>query len=244
MNQMMNQIRILIVDDESHMRRFLTMTLEVNGYLVAAAEDGQTALAMVTTWRPDLMLLDLSMPGVEGVEGMDVLRQLRGWSALPVIVLSVLDREADKIAALQAGADDYLTKPFGTGELLARIQVALRHAARALAATNAAPITVGDLVLDFEAHRVTLRGEDVRLTPTEYAILRTLVLQHGRVVTQAVLRRAVWGEEGHAESGKLRWFINQLRRKIEDRPAQPRYLITEPGIGYRFADTGVAAKDS
>jgi two-component system KDP operon response regulator KdpE len=231
----MSQVRILIVDDEPQIRRFLTMTLEVNGFLVAAAEDGQTALELVTAWRPDLMLLDLGLPRLDGLE---VLRQLRVWSTLPVIVLSVRDREADKVAALNGGADDYLTKPFGTAELLARIQVALRHAARLPAASDDEPLVVGELTLDLVAHRVLRRGEELHLTPTEYAILRALVLQRGRVVTQAALRRAVWGERAPDESSKLRVFINQLRRKIEDDSAQPRYLLTEPGVGYRFEDTG------
>lgn len=192
----MSQIRVLIIDDEPQIRRFLATTLEVNGYLVAAAEDGRSALEMVTTWRPDLLLLDLGLPELDGLE---VIRRLRAWSALPVIVLSARAREADKVAALNMGADDYLTKPFGIAELLARIQVALRHAARAPIAASDAPIVIGDLVLDLGVHRITRRGEEVRLTPTEYAILRTLVLQRGRVVTQAALRRAS-GPNGRSTS--------------------------------------------
>ncbi|NJO81727.1 MAG: response regulator [Blastochloris sp.] len=233
----MSQIRVLIIDDEPQIRRFLATTLEVNGYLVAAAEDGRSALEMVTTWRPDLLLLDLGLPELDGLE---VIRRLRAWSALPVIVLSARAREADKVAALNMGADDYLTKPFGIAELLARIQVALRHAARAPIAASDAPIVIGDLVLDLGVHRITRRGEEVRLTPTEYAILRTLVLQRGRVVQPRQRTARVWAERALDESSKLRVFINQLRRKIEDEPTRPRYLITEPGVGYRFADTGAA----
>jgi two-component system KDP operon response regulator KdpE len=226
----MSAVRVLIVDDEPQIRRFLTLTLEANGYVVTTTEDGSTALALLPDWRPDLILLDLGLPGLDGLE---VLRRVRTWSPLPIIVLSVRDREADKVAALNLGADDYLTKPFGTGELLARIQVALRHAARTVEGQGGA-LRAGDLLLDLAGHRVTRRGEELHLTPTEFAILRVLARQSGRVVTPSALLREVWGEHGAPETAKLRVFINQLRRKIEDDPAQPRYVLTEPGVGYRF----------
>ena len=226
----MAAVRVLIVDDEIQIRRFLTLTLEASGYLVYAAEDGAQALALIPDWRPDLILLDLGLPGLDGLE---VLRRVRAWSPLPIIVLSVRDREADKVAALNQGADDYLTKPFGTGELLARIRVALRHAARPADGQGEA-LRAGDLLLDLAAHRVTRRGQEVHLTPTEFAILRVLARNSGRVVTPHALLREVWGEHGVPDTGKLRVFINQLRRKLEDDPAQPRYVLTEPGVGYRF----------
>jgi two-component system KDP operon response regulator KdpE len=185
---------------------------------------------LLPDWRPDLILLDLGLPGIDGLE---VIRRVRAWSPLPIIVLSVRDREADKVAALNLGADDYLTKPFGSGELLARIQVALRHSAHP-ADSQGEVLRVGDLLLDLAAHRVTRCGDEVHLTPTEFAILRVLARQRGRVVTPNALLREVWGEHGAPETAKLRVFINQLRRKIEDDPAQPRYVLTEPGVGYRF----------
>jgi two-component system KDP operon response regulator KdpE len=230
----MSAVRILIVDDEPQMRRFLTMTLEAHGYATAAAEDGQTALALLPAWQPDLILLDLELPGIDGLE---FIRRVRAWSPLPIIVLSVRDREDDKVTVLTLGADDYLTKPFGTGELLARIQVALRHAARAAGGEEPA-LRLGELVIDLAGHRITRRGEELHLTPTEFAILRVLVRQSGRVVTPRALLREVWGERGAPETAKLRVFINQLRHKLEDDPARPRYLLTEPGVGYRFDPGG------
>ncbi len=216
------------------MRRFLTMTLEAHGYATAAAEDGQAALALLPAWQPDLILLDLELPGIDGLE---FIRRVRAWSPLPIIVLSVRDREDDKVTVLTLGADDYLTKPFGTGELLARIQVALRHAARAAGREEPA-LRLGELVIDLAGHRITRQGEELHLTPTEFAILRVLVRQSGRVVAPRALLREVWGERGAPETAKLRVFINQLRHKLEDDPARPRYLLTEPGLGYRFDPGG------
>jgi two-component system KDP operon response regulator KdpE len=222
--------RLLVVDDEPQIRRFLKATLEVHGNEVALAENGRSALEQVTTWRPDVMLLDLGMPEIDG---LDVLRRVREWSDMPIIVLSVRDREDEKVMALNLGADDYLTKPFGTNELLARIQVALRHAARRH--TSPEPvIVVGDLRIELAAHRVSLHNQDVHLTPTEYDILKTLAMYSGKVMTHGVLLQKVWGLDQQQDPAKLRVFINQLRRKIEDDPAQPQYIITEPGIGYRF----------
>jgi two-component system KDP operon response regulator KdpE len=188
----MSAVRILIVDDEPQIRRYLTLALEANGYVVTTAEDGPSALALLPDWRPDLILLDLGLPGIDGLE---VIRRIRTWSPLPIIVLSVRDREADKVTALNLGADDYLTKPFGTGELLARIQVALRHAARP-AEGHGEAIGAGELILDLAGHRVTRRGQELHLTPTEFAILRVLVRHGGRVVTPSALLREVWGEYG------------------------------------------------
>jgi two-component system, OmpR family, KDP operon response regulator KdpE len=226
--------RILVVDDEPQIRRFLRATLEVHGYEVSLAETGRAALEQVITWHPDLLLLDLGLPEIDGLE---VCRRVREWSDVPIIVLSVRDREDDKVAALNLGADDYLAKPFGTNELLARIQVALRHAARVLTPQEPV-ITVGELRLELAAHRVIFRDQEVHLTPTEYEILKTLAIHGGKVLTHAVLMHKVWGHDQQQDPGKLRVFINQLRRKIEDDPAQPRYIVTEPGVGYRFRGDG------
>jgi len=226
--------RILVVDDEPQIRRFLRATLEVHGYEVSLAETGRAALEQLTTWHPDVLLLDLGLPEIDGLE---VCRRVREWSDVPIIVLSVRDREDDKVAALNLGADDYLTKPFGTNELLARIQVALRHAAR-VRTPQEPVIIVGELRLELAAHRVILRDQEVHLTPTEYEILKTLAIHSGKVLTHAVLMHKVWGHDQQQDFGKLRVFINQLRRKIEDDPTQPRYIVTEPGVGYRFRGDG------
>jgi two-component system KDP operon response regulator KdpE len=230
----MSHTRILVVDDEPQIRRFLKTTLEVNGYDVALAENGRRALERVTVWRPDVILLDLGLPEIDGLE---VTRRVREWSDVPILVLSVRDREADKVAALNLGADDYLTKPFGTGELLARIQVALRHATR-LHAPQAPLITAGDLQLNLALRLVTRGKEEIHLTPTEYEIFKTLAIHAGKVLTHTLLLQKVWGLDQHQDLAKLRVFVNQLRRKIEDDPSQPRYIVTEPGVGYRFRGDG------
>lgn len=222
--------RMLIVDDEPQIRRFLKATLEVHGNEVALAENGRSALEQVITWHPDIVLLDLGMAEIDGLE---VLRRVREWSDMPIIVLSVRDREDEKVTALNLGADDYLTKPFGTNELLARIRVALRHAARRNTLLEAL-IVAGDLRIDLAAHRVTLRDQEVHLTPTEYEILKILAMYGGKVITHGVLLQKVWGLDQQQDPAKLRVFINQLRRKLEQDPAQPQYIITEPGVGYRF----------
>jgi two-component system KDP operon response regulator KdpE len=222
--------RILVVDDEPQIRRFLRATLEVHGYEVGIAETGRAALEQATTWRPDVILLDLGLPEIDGLE---VCRRVREWSDVPIIVLSVRDREDDKVAALNLGADDYLTKPFGTNELLARIQVALRHAAR-VHTPQEPVISAGELRLELAAHRVFLRDQEVHLTPTEYQLLKTLATHSSKVLTHAVLMQKIWGRDQQQDPAKLRVFINQLRRKIEDDPAQPRYIVTETGVGYRF----------
>ena len=222
--------RILVVDDEPQIRRFLKATLEVHGNEVALAENGRSALEQVITWHPDIVLLDLGMPEIDGLE---VLRRVREWSDMPIIVLSVRDREDEKVTVLNLGADDYLTKPFGTNELLARIRVALRPAARRKTLLEAL-IVAGDLRIDLAAHRVTLCDQEVHLTPTEYEILKTLAMYGGKVITHGVLLQKVWGLDQQQDPAKLRVFINQLRRKLEQDPAQPQYIITEPGVGYRF----------
>ena len=226
----MSHARILVVDDEPQIRRFLKTTLEVHDYEVALAETGRAALEQVTAWRPEVILLDLGLPEIDG---LTVCRRVREWSDVPIIVLSVRDREDDKVAALNLGADDYLTKPFGAGELLARIQVALRHARR-LHAPQAPVIAAGELRLNLALRQVMRGEEQIHLTPTEYEILKTLATNAGKVLTHSLLLQKVWGPDQHQDLAKLRVFMNQLRRKIEDDPSQPRYIVTEPGVGYRF----------
>jgi len=226
----MSHVRILVVDDEPQIRRFLKTTLEVHGYDVALAENGRAALEQITTWRPDVILLDLGLPEIDGLE---VTRRVREWSDVPILVLSVRDHEADKVAALNLGADDYVTKPFSAGELLARIQVALRHAAHAYLPQEPV-ISAGNLRLNIALRQVMRGEEEIHLTPTEYEILKTLATQAGKVLTHTMLLQKVWGSGQPQDIAKLRVFMNQLRRKIEDDPAQPRYIVTEPGVGYRF----------
>jgi two-component system KDP operon response regulator KdpE len=220
--------RVLVVDDEPPVRRFLRMSLTAHGLTVFEAATGQEALSAVADHRPDLVILDLGLPDMEGVE---VTQRLREWSKIPIIILSVREHESEKIAALDAGADDYLTKPFGIGELMARIRVALRHA---IQPAMQPVFTLDDLTIDLERRMVMLRGDEVQLTPTEYDLLRALVLHAGKVLTHNQLLREVWGIGYEAEAHMLRVNISNLRRKIETDPSRPRYITTEPGVGYRF----------
>lgn len=224
----MNPIRVLVVDDEQAIRRFLKTALTAHGYDVFETTTGEDALTAAVTYRPDLIVLDLGLPGIDGIE---VTRRLREWSQLPILILSVRDQEEDKIKALDAGADDYLTKPFGAGELLARMRVALRRATQ----PQAEPIfRVGDLTVDLARRVVTRSGEEVSLTPTEYDLLRVLVQNAGKVLTHNYLLRQVWGVGYEGELHLLRVNISNLRRKIEPVPGRPRYIVTEPGVGYRL----------
>lgn len=220
-------LRILVVDDEPAIRRFLRTSLGAQGYQVFEAGSGSEALQAVHANRPDLLILDLGLPDLDGVQ---VTRTLREWSQMPIIILSVRDQEADKIAALDAGADDYLTKPFGLGELLARIRVALRR--QALAAIEPTFQTAG-LTVDLSSRLVTVDGHEIQLTPTEYDILRVLVNHAGKVLTHHHLMRQVWGE-GYEDMHILRVNISNLRRKLEPDPTRPIYIHTEPGVGYRL----------
>lgn len=222
--------RILVVDDELPMARLLRTSLGARGYEVRVATDGQAALDQAVSWRPDVIVLDLGLPLIDGVE---VCRRVRGWSQVPIIVLSARDREQDKVEALDLGADDYLIKPFGMDELLARIRVALRHSAR-LSATEDPVLAFGDLVIDRARRLVLLGRQEVHLTPTEYELLRVLASNAGKVLTHRTILRAVWGASYEQEVPTLRVFITQLRRKIEPDPGRPIYILTEPGIGYRF----------
>ncbi len=220
--------RILVIDDENEIRRMLHVALSAHGYDLAEALSGKEGLNQASIFHPDLVILDL---GLQDLDGMEVIRRLREWSQVPIIILSVRERESDKIGALDAGADDYLTKPFSMGELLARIRVAIRHVAK----TEDEPVlSFPDLTLDLARRIVLLKGEEIRLTPTEYEILKYLALHSGRVVTHGQLLRAVWGPNYQGETHYLRVYVGQLRRKIEADPAQPRYITTEPGVGYRF----------
>jgi two-component system KDP operon response regulator KdpE len=223
--------RVLVVDDEPQIVRALGINLRARGYDVDVAPDGEKALEVAARHHPDVVVLDLGLPGIDGVE---VIRGLRGWSQVPIVVLSVRDREADKVAALDAGADDYVTKPFGMDELLARLRAALRRAAPA---EEEAVVETADFTIDLAAKRVLRAGEEVRLTPTEWHVVEVLVRNAGRLVSQTQLLQEVWGPEYHDETNYLRVFMAQVRRKLEPEPSVPRYFITEPGMGYRFEVT-------
>jgi two-component system KDP operon response regulator KdpE len=226
----MNEIglRVLVVDDERAIRRYLHAALNAQGYTVYEASSGKDALDMAVANRPDLIILDLGLPDMDGVE---VTRLLREWSKTPIIILSVREQETDKISALDAGADDYLTKPFSSGELLARIRAAFRHSSPA--ASNPVFETDG-LLVDLTRRLVRVGNEEISLTPTEYDLLRILVQNAGRVLTQNQLLRQVWGIAYVSESHLLRVNMSNLRRKIEPDPTRPHYIITEPGVGYRL----------
>lgn len=223
-------VRILIVEDELPLRRLLRSTLEDAGYNFLEAETGQQALRVATQQPPDLVLLDLGLPDLDGLE---VLARFRDWSAAPVIVLSARDQDKLKVTALDQGADDYLTKPFSTSELLARIRVALRHATPG---NKPSTFVVGDLRVDLAARRIFVRDAEVHLTPLEYKLLTTLIRHAGKVLTHRVLLKEVWGPSHTHENHYVRVFMATLRRKLEDDPSQPRYLLTEPGVGYRLSD--------
>lgn len=233
----MEAAHILVIDDELPMRRLLRSSLGERGYRVSLAASGTEGLAAATTDAPAVVLLDLGLPDIDGLE---VCRQLRKQSDVPILILSARYDEMEKVRALDLGADDYLTKPFGTHELLARVRVSLRRAER----TQAAPpvVEVGELRIDMLRRNVTRAGNEVRLTPTEYNLLITLAKQAGRVLTHQALLVEVWGRGYQNDVQNLHVFISQLRRKLEPQPAKPCYILTEPGIGYRFCalDEGTA----
>lgn len=223
-------VRVLIVEDEPQMRRALSVGLRANGFDVLLATGGEEALDLAAVERPDILLVDLTLPDIDGLE---VVRGVREWGMTPIIVVSARGEERDKIMALDLGADDYLTKPFGMGELLARIRVARRHLDRA--SISAEPIFVdAGLSVDLGARVVTLHGAEVHLTPTEYSILIELIRNAGKVMTHHMLLGRIWGPEAVTDTQYLRTFINQLRKKIETNPSQPVRIINEPGIGYRY----------
>lgn len=221
---------VLIIDDEPQIRRLLRVTLETGGFRAVDAATGQEGVAQTAQRRPDVVLLDLGLPDVNGVE---VLRRLREWTQVPVIILSVQDREEEKIAALDAGADDYVTKPFAAGELLARIRAALRHSQ---AKGVEAVFRTDSLEVDMAARTVRKQGQEVKLTPIEYALLRLLVTHAGKVLTHRQLLTEVWGPKAVEQTHYLRVHIAHLREKLEDDPGVPRLVITEPGVGYRLVE--------
>jgi two-component system, OmpR family, KDP operon response regulator KdpE len=220
--------RVLVVDDETQIRRTVGINLRARGFDVDLAETGEVALDLVARRRPDVVIVDLGLPGIGGIE---VIEGIRGWSRVPIIVLSVRDTEADKVAALDAGADDYVTKPFGMDELLARLRAALR---RVIPVGEEPAIETGDFTIDLAAKRITRNGEEVRLTPTEWQLVEVLVRNRGKLVSQHQLLQEVWGPEYHDETGNLREYIARLRRKLEPEHSRPRYFTTEAGLGYRF----------
>lgn len=221
--------RILVVDDDDQLRRALRINLAARGYEVLTAADGTSALHTAGHTPPDLAIVDLGLPDIDGVE---VVRGLRGWTTIPIIVLSARDDQAGKVQSLDAGADDYVTKPFGLDELLARIRAALRRAAPV---ADSATVTTADFTIDLAAKRLTTTaGAEIRLTPTEWHMLETLARHPDKLVSQKQMLREVWGPAYENETGYLRVHLANLRRKVEPDPARPRYLITEPGIGYRF----------
>jgi two-component system, OmpR family, KDP operon response regulator KdpE len=228
--------RILCVDDEPTILRALAANLRARGYEVDMAETGEVALRLATTHHHDAVILDLGLPGMTG---FDVIAGLRGWVHVPIIVLSARDTERDKIAALDAGADDYVTKPFGMGELLARLRAALRRASPA--EQEAALIETPDFVIDLVAKRVTAGAGEVRLTPTEWQIVELLVGRAGKLVTSRTILETVWGPTFVEQTNYLRVYMAHIRRKLEPVPSSPRYFHTEPGIGYRYAPVHSAA---
>jgi two-component system KDP operon response regulator KdpE len=224
--------KVLVIDDEPSILRALRINLSARDYEVTTASDGASGLAAVSRERPDVLILDLGLPDMDGT---DVIHGVRGWTSTPIIVLSVWGQEQMKVAALDAGADDYVTKPFGMDELLARLRAAVR---RAVPAPDEPVVSTPDFTVDLAAKRVTRPADgsqDVRLTPTEWQLLEILVRNRGRLVSQRQLLQEVWGPAYESESNYLRVYVAQLRRKLEPEPSRPRYLITEPGMGYRFS---------
>lgn len=220
--------RILIIDDDTQIRRFLRVALTSHGYIVKDAKTGREGLEAVVMFSPDLVVLDLGLPDLDG---LDVVRQLREWTRVPIIILSAKEQESDKITALDSGADDYVTKPFGMGELLARIRAAMRH----IVGIEEQPILhFEDLTLDLLHRRVSRDDHEIKLTLTEYEIVKNLAINAGKVLTHSYLLRTVWGPSYEKEVQYLRVYIGQIRRKLERDPSRPRHIITEPGVGYRL----------
>jgi two-component system KDP operon response regulator KdpE len=228
---MSGKLRALVVDDEPAILRFLKPALEANDYEVASAAGVAEAIKRIAASPPDVVVLDLGLP--DG-DGKDVIRQVRAWSDVPIVVLSAREREAEKIAALDLGADDFVNKPFGVGELMARLRTALRHRRRDRG--EAAAVTVGNIEIDLERHRVTRGGAEIKLTPREFALLTCLARYPGKVMTHRQLLTAVWGPAQAEETQYLRVYIGHLRQKLEDDPDDPRIILTELGIGYRLAE--------
>ena len=223
---------VLVIEDEREIQRFLKLSLEENGYKPVICDDGRTGLQQVVAARPDLIILDLGLPDIDG---QDIITNIREWSQVPIIVLSARDREKEKVAALENGADDYLTKPFSVAELLARMQVALRHAQR-MTQQHAPVFSSGALIVDLSKRLVMMGEDEIRLTPIEYKLLTVLIKHAGRVVTYSHLMKEIWGKNSQENGNYLRIHMQHLRRKLGDDALHPQYLATEPGIGYRFKE--------
>jgi len=222
---------VVVIEDEPQIRRFLRPTLVGQGYRVVEAATGQDGVLQAATRQPDIVVLDLGLPDMDGLE---VIRRLREWTAVPIVVLSARGQERDKIAALDAGADDYVAKPFAVGELLARIRVALRHAARSEREPTDSTFVVGNVRVDLARRRVVVGDTEIHLTRTEYKLLTTLIRHAGKVLTHRQLLQEVWGPPYADQTHYLRVYMGQLRHKLEADPARPRFLLTEPGVGYRL----------
>lgn len=226
------QPHILVVDDEPQILRAMRTILTAKNYRVTTASDGQEGLAQVVAIHPDIVILDLGLPDLDGIT---VCRRLREWTQIPIIILSVRDDEMSKVSALDQGADDYLVKPFSIEELLARIRVALRHSAQGFAISKDSVITIGDLVIDLAGHVVTVKGNEVNLTDTEFRLLAYLVKNTGRLLTHQNILIQIWGRGYEENVEYLRVYISQLRKKLVADPKKPRHLLSEPGVGYRFS---------
>ncbi|MEU9454152.1 response regulator [Streptomyces sp. NPDC048277] len=223
--------RVLVVEDDPQLVRALVINMQARQYGVDAAPDGATALRLAAARRPDVVMLDLGLPDMDGV---DIIRALRGWTRVPILVLSARQASDEKVAALDAGADDYITKPFSMDELLARLRAAVRRTEDVPSAPGTTLVETDDFTIDLLAKKAVRSGRDIRLTPTEWHLLEILVTNPGRLVTQKYLLREVWGVSQRNKTNYLRVYMAQLRRKLEADPSHPRYLITEPGMGYRF----------
>lgn len=223
--------RILVVDDELEIRKLLRVALGAQGYFVIEAKNGRDGISRTALDHPDIMILDMGLPDIEG---LDVIRSVREWSSIPIIILSVREREKDKIAALDSGASDYVVKPFNMGELMARVRVALRSL---VPGSDKPVIEIGKLSMDLSRRVTTVSGREIKLTPTEYELLKLLATNAGKVVTQKQLLEHVWDTQSLEHTQYLRVYVSQLRKKIEPDPSHPRYLMTEPGVGYRLAST-------
>jgi two-component system KDP operon response regulator KdpE len=221
---------VLIIDDEIQIQRFLRLGLEPHSYTVSEAQSGEEGIRLAASLRPDLVILDLSLPDMDG---LDVLKNIRTWSQVPIIVLSVRNSEHDKVELLDAGANDYITKPFGMSELLARMRSAIRHS---LPDSTDGVFTTGNLSIDFLHRKVTLKENEIKLTPTEYSLLSILARHAGKVITHSQIHREIWGPKAQPDESYLRVYVLQLRRKIEEDPSNPKLLITESGIGYRLVE--------
>jgi len=227
----MNKTHVLAVDDDPAILRFLSANLRARDYEVTVATNGEEALGAIESEFIDLLILDIMMPKLDGVE---VCQRIREWSKVPIIILSARGDEKVKVKCLELGADDYLTKPFGVEELMARVKTALRHSGAERLAPSQLKFTCGDLEINFDMRRVSVRGSEVRLTPTEYSLLHQLVINAGKVLTHSMLLQKVWGQQYYSEKEYLRVFIGRLRRKLEPDPENPRFILTDPGVGYHF----------